>query len=154
MKEMYVRPSQVSEPLIIEIEKEFIFSEYACFKSLDMHTAMDKDLDFKVKFDLIGTVDGAVIDALVVWFDCLFEGNEKTICLSTSPENEVTHWYSTVFLLSERWELNKSERIHVELSANRCEENSREYGIYIQLSREKDEKKMRQLYNLNGCNPN
>ena len=155
MKEMYRRPTRISEPLIIEVDKDFIFSEYACFKSLDMHLASDKDLDFMVKFDLIGTQDEAEIDALVVWFDCLFDGKGmKSVCLSTSPENEVTHWYSTVFLLGERWKLNKSECIHVELSANRCEENSREYGIYIELSRDKDGKKMRQLYNLNGCNPN
>ncbi len=81
-----------------------------------------------VKFDLIGSKEGGIIDALVVWFDCIFEnnymerenGNDKNVvCLSTSPENEVTHWYSTVFLLAERWELNKSERVHVELNAVR-----------------------------------
>ena len=155
MREMYERPTQISEPLIIEIDKAFIRTEHTCFKTLDLHTASEKDLDFSVAFDLIGTENNAFIDALVVWFDCMFETNQqrnateaKTIRLSTSPECEVTHWYSTVFLLSERWQLHKSERIHIELSAHRCEENKREYGIYIQLSRDSDGKKMRQLYNL------
>lgn len=121
-----------------------------------MHQTTDKQLDFTEKFDIIGSNDGSIVDALVVWFDCMFENtlNKKSvICLSTSPEKEVTHWYSTVFLLPERIKLNKGERIHIELNASRCEENSREYTIYIDLSRDNDSKHIRQLYNLNGAAP-
>merc|ERR1712154_154356 len=127
------------------------------FKSLDIHQVTDKELDFRVKFDLIGTENGKVIDALVVWFDCFFENNwnqqkdENMLCLSTSPEKEVTHWYCSVFLLPERWNINKSEHIHVEMDVVRCEENQREYTIFIALSRDKDSRQIKQLYHLNGC---
>ena len=118
-----------------------------------MHTAMDKDLDFTEKFDLIGSRDGAIIDALVVWFDCMFENDKNVICLSTSPEKEVTHWYSTVFLLPQRIKLNKGQCIHIELNASRCKDNCREYTIFITLSMDNDSQTIRQLYNLNGAQP-
>eukprot|EP01083_Nonionella_stella_P063003 163787_1 len=156
MTEMYQKPKRVSEPLIIEVDVDYIYTQYECFKTLDMHTANNNDLDFTSRFDLIGSKDGAIINALVVWFDCLFEKDkeegkkEDIVCLTTSPENEVTHWYSTVFLLPQQWILNKSERIHVELNAARCEDNAREYTIFITLSRDNDQNTIRQVYNLNG----
>ena len=122
----------------------------------------EEDLDFTAKFELIGTEDGSVVDALVVWFDCMFEskkrngkrgGDENVICLSTSPTKPVTHWYSTVLLLPQKWKLNKGERIGVELNAARCEENAREYTIFVLLTDQKG-KQMKQFYNLNDCNPN
>lgn len=133
-------------------------------QTLDLHTVKEEDLDFTSKFEIIGTEDGAIVDALVVWFDCLFESEKKNgntregvdnnvICLSTSPHKPVTHWYSTVLLLPQKWKLNKGERIAIELNAARCEENVREYTIFVVLTDDKG-KEMKQFYNLNDCNPN
>merc|ERR1711951_327417 len=127
MKAMYRRPRAISEPLIISVDEGFIETETVCFKEIDIGRVKDRDLDFDAKFDLQARAGKEIrtrtVDALVVWFDCDFEGREKSVILSTSPMEPTTHWYSTVFLLPERWELESGEKVCVELNMARCPEN-------------------------------
>ena len=144
-----------------------------------MMTVQDSDLDFTSEVDLTlkrkKSFDISIanlnpfakktdnenknlicIDALVVYFDCLFENvsNSKgNVLLSTSPMTGMTHWYQTVLLLPQKIYLKENDKIHVKLEATRLKENPREYVIFVQIKYTANDGKLKtinQFYDLNS----
>ena len=64
------------------------------------------DVDFSFQIDQTGIMHG-----LGCWFDLNFNGSEKEILLSTSPDFPTTHWYQCRLLLNEPIAVNKGQGI-------------------------------------------
>ncbi|KCV71878.1 hypothetical protein H696_01288 [Fonticula alba] len=65
---------------------------------------------FTIPFDFLCTYTG-IMHGLAGWFDVSFNGQTKTIILSTSPFSPRTHWYQIRFLFKNPIAVNASQRL-------------------------------------------
>jgi protein arginine N-methyltransferase 1 len=105
------------EPLVEACPVERIFTSTASLLDLDLNTATVEMLTISADFELV-VERSDTLHGFVTWFDVLFEGPEKTIQLSTSPDMESTHWAHSIFYLEEPIVVTPSTkltgRFHVE----------------------------------------
>ena len=66
------------------------------FYEVDLEKVTVQELDYIRDFKLEIFYEGKM-HGVVSWFDCYFDHGSKSICLSTSPYKEQTHWKQTVF---------------------------------------------------------
>jgi protein arginine N-methyltransferase 1 len=98
------------EPLVEICPAERVFTDTALLVDFHLNTVtiemLTLDSDFAITAKKPETMHG-----FVVWFDVLFEGPQKTIELSTTPDNESTHWSHSIFYLEEPIPLTLSSTI-------------------------------------------
>lgn len=79
------------EPLVDNVDHEYINSNEVPIFSVDLKTVKLEDLDFTSEYCLKICRDDYV-HALVAWFDVSFSSCHVPVRLSTSPYGESTHW--------------------------------------------------------------
>jgi protein arginine N-methyltransferase 3 len=129
---------------------------------MDLATMVPADQDFTATFELTGhctssdsttdqgsTSDGGgstvQVAAVVLWFDVDFSGRfckEQPVKLSTSPQNDVTHWAQAVLPLAHPVLLPKADTsssssnssLHCRLSMARSRSKHRSLDISLEYS--------------------
>jgi protein arginine N-methyltransferase 1 len=86
------------EPLVESCPTERIITETSEILDIDLNTVTVEMLNIDCSFSLIPTKT-ETLDAFALWFDVLFEGPQQTVILSTSPWEEGTRWYQSIFYL-------------------------------------------------------
>lgn len=102
-----------SQPVVGTFPITNLLSQYRTVHSIDFATVTCDELKkftipFSFKIDQTGIMHG-----LGSWFDIFFNGSNKNIILSTSPELPTTHWYQCRLMLSEPIAVNKGIKILV-----------------------------------------
>ena len=85
------------------------------------------DVDFSFNIDQTGIMHG-----LGCWFDLHFNGSQREILLSTSPDFPTTHWYQCRLLLNQPLAVNKGQAISGKMKFQANEKFS--YYIYLTAS--------------------
>mmetsp|Transcript_55036 Transcript_55036/g.117456 ORF Transcript_55036/g.117456 Transcript_55036/m.117456 type:complete len:542 (-) Transcript_55036:185-1810(-) len=67
-----------------------------------------KHMEFPFDFEIH---QPCLIHGLAGWFDCVFEGSNTTVTLSTAPWCPGTHWYQIRFMLETPLALNAGQRV-------------------------------------------
>ena len=116
------------------VQAEELVTSAAELRRFDVEAVTTEELDFTSTMRLTFTADES-LDALVVWFDTLFERGAETeegkVTLSTSPKEPATHWMQTVFRLHEKVVGKVGEEVEVELTAKRQEKYQRSYRVQL-----------------------
>ena len=73
------------------------------------------------------------LHGFVAWFDVEFEGTQEKIVLSTSPENEETHWVQTLFYLNNPIQLEMDDIIAGKLDVVEAKENKRFLDVHFNV---------------------
>jgi len=127
------KKSAFKEPMIDCIQPPMQISFPTCVCSFDLKTMKSEDLlNISHKFRLPCIVSSK-FDGFIFWFDVVFEGIEKKITLSTSPENDGTHWGQVLFFTQEgeRTEMRQDEVIEGEVEIKPNANNGRLLDIML-----------------------
>ena len=65
--------------------------------------------EFNVEFEFIIN-QATIVHGISSWFDAVFKGTDSEHVLSTSPYNNVTHWYQIRLLFPEPLAFNKKQK--------------------------------------------
>ncbi|XP_066992877.1 uncharacterized protein Art8 isoform X2 [Anabrus simplex] len=149
------RKTKRQHPEIMEVRKEDLLSKPTCVLELDLKTVTVEDVDaFSTKCVATAVRDGRY-QGLVLWFSCLFPvPNLETqpVVLSTSPEDQCTHWKQTVLVLPQEINVTEDEPIAWELKLKRSVDNPRQYSIeFIMLDPEKEQHPIPCYCHLTKC---
>lgn len=81
------------------------------FKCIDLYKMAKDDINISSQFDLVST-DNAAIAGLFIWFDLIFQLDDKTIEITNSPEAPLeSHWFQLFFPFAEISETQKDDHI-------------------------------------------
>lgn len=98
---------------------------------IDFYTICDSDLHkIDIPLDFQVTKSG-VLHGLAFWFDVFFDGTNRTVRLSTSPTEPLTHWYQVRCFVNAPLHVCRGQNVkgHVILDAN----DQKSYYITIDL---------------------
>lgn len=116
------------------VNPELVCSSRAIFKSLDMYTVKDEDLDFESSFEIAISRD-CLFGGFACYFDSFFEsGTSGEVVLPTGPWDTPTHWQQTVLGLAEQTPVKAGDVVKGSIKAIRMKVTSRSYDIHLTYS--------------------
>ena len=88
-----------------------------------------KQIEQTLVFSITST---GIVHGLAGWFDVVFEGQDRQVCLTTSPSAERTHWYQIRFLFQHPLAVNAGQQIEcrIQMTAN----EKRSYNLQLDCS--------------------
>lgn len=110
------------QPIVDYINPECLVSQ-AHLTRFDFMTCTVESLqDIEIPFDF-EIFKPCLVHGIAGWFDCIFEGENTTVTLSTAPWCPGTHWYQIRFLLETPLAVNAGQRIEgtLKMEANKIQ---------------------------------
>lgn len=124
------------EPLVDTVENNSLITLPHKFFEFDINTVTKEGLSFQRDFTL-EAIDSDLCHAFVVWFDCVFPGDEKVV-LPTGPMDHYTHWKQTVFYMDQVLDVKKGDTIKGSIASQPNATNPREVDIEIEWALKTD----------------
>jgi len=130
----YAKKSSLLEPQIEYLRPEGELSFPFKLFSIDCEKdTYDNVKAFRANFELTPIVS-ARMNGIMSFFDVEFCGTDKTVVLSTGPNNEGTHWFQTLFFLDDPISVTQHDLLRGTITAKQQSENHRFYTIQIDCS--------------------
>ncbi|MES1911109.1 MAG: hypothetical protein MHM6MM_003594 [Cercozoa sp. M6MM] len=139
-----MREQVICEPLVDEVPDDALISTAVPVLDVDIKTVTLEQLDFASEFSLKATVTSDC-HAICAWFDCFFSHGRTAVHLSTGPQDEYTHWKSTVFYLDSDLCVSKGDKITGDIVVHRNPHNKRDIDITL-TTRHKDTEQSRKYF--------
>ncbi|KAG7169708.1 arginine N-methyltransferase 6-like [Homarus americanus] len=117
---------------------------------LNLMTVTPEDLRSISRSFTLSSMGSRRLNSMVLWFDVWFPGGLK---LSTSPDNEDTHWQNTVLPLATA-PLQQDTQVKGELSITQDLTNHRFLNVDLKYSVDKGEEITRCFKMDDNCNDN
>lgn len=128
----------LSEPLIDTTQPEVVISTTSKIFEINLYTVIKEDLDFSAGYELTFTKN-ETCNAIVSWFDVIFDKLPHKVTLSTSPFNEPTHWKQVVFYPDKDFHVSKGDKLKGSIAAIKDESNFRLINIKMSFHYEQYE---------------
>lgn len=119
----------MAEPLVDTVDLKSLITTPSKFFEFDINTVTKEGLTFHEAFSLEAT-DNDLCHAFIVWFDCVFPGDEK-VTLGTGPLSQYTHWKQTVFYMDQVLDLKKGDIVEGKIASRPNARNPREVDVEI-----------------------
>lgn len=118
-----------SKPDVLSLDKNNLLADSKRIVWLDLNTVTREELNTVEGDDTVAVCERkGRYQGVCVWFSVGFPNNME---LSTSPEEELTHWKHTVVVFPEDTEVEKGEPIAFKLKLNRDSFNDRTYNMEL-----------------------
>lgn len=133
----FVEPNR-AEASVELIPPETLLTPSTVFRTFDMLTVTNDDLDFTAPFTLTATGAG-LLRSLIVHFDTEFDltpQGGKANRFRTAPESPPTHWKQTALYLRRPRELGPGDVVsgQISFSRNRTYERGYDFAVTVQVN--------------------
>lgn len=118
------------EPLVEVCPRNILCTDECAVLDLNLQTATRADLDFANRYTLKVRKD-THINGICVWFDTLFTHGNRVINLTTSPDQQATHWKQCIVYLEKDMPLKAGEELNGSLMIKKNEKNPRDLDIKL-----------------------
>ena len=128
-----VKQWAIHEPVIEVCPEKQIITDDSKLVEFNLNKVSTSELSIDATFSLT-SLESTSLYGFVVWFDVVFEGEEETILLSTSPFEEPTHWSQTIFYLENPVKITMDTVIEGRFEMKPNEKNFRDQDITIKYN--------------------
>ena len=123
---------------VIVVPAESALSGQATFRTIDIMTVRDEELDFNAPFELLVTADGT-LRTFVASFETAFEPPDgaagcSVVELKTGMLDPPTHWKQTLFHLKQPVDVHAGEVVRGLIAVARLGEGRRDLDVSITFS--------------------
>ena len=136
----------LSEPLVDYVEEKAVISNVSTFLDLDLYTVKKEDLNFANQYSVTIKRNGS-LDAMVVWFDVIFNKLKTPVQFTTGPFTKRTHWSQSIFYMRDSLSCREGDEISGTIALCKNKTSFRDIDIVLTVHHKGDERR-KYLYKL------